>query len=161
MAVDYFLKLDGIEGESQDSKHKGEIDIMSFSFGATNSGSLATGGGGGAGRVQFSGFHFTKGTDKASPKLFLGCATGQHIKTGVLVARKAGGDGQGFEFLKLTLSDILVSSFQSSGSGGDNPTESLSLNFTKIEFQYTQQNADGAALSPISAGWDLKQNKAV
>ena len=87
--VDYFLKLDGIPGESVDSKHKDEIDIMSFSFGETQTGT-ALGGGGGAGKVQMQDFHFTMRTSKASPKLFLACASGEHIKDGILVGRRAG-----------------------------------------------------------------------
>ena len=114
MAVDYFLKLDGIDGESKDSKHTGEIDLESFSWGETQTGSHSFGGGGGAGKVQMQDFHFVMKANKASPKLFLACAEGEHIKKGVLVCRKAGKEQQ--EFLKVTMSDLLVSSFQTSGS---------------------------------------------
>jgi type VI secretion system secreted protein Hcp len=159
--VDYFLKLDGIEGESQDSKHKGEIDIQSFSFGASQSGTFASGGGGGAGKVAFQDIHFTHKVDKSSPKLMLACANGQHIKSGIVTCRKAGTGQQ--EYLKLTISDVLVSSTQVGGSSAGDllPTDQFSLNFAKIEFSYQMQKADGSLDSPIIAGWDLKANKKV
>ena len=159
-AVDYFLKLDGIEGESQDSKHKGEINIDSFSWGASQSGGFAAGGGGGAGKVQVQDFHFSMATSKASPKLFLKCATGEHLKNATLTCRKAGRDQQ--EFLKITLTEVLISSYS---INGDNsiiaPTDSLSLNFAKIEMEYTPQSADGSLGASVKAGWDLKLNKKV
>jgi type VI secretion system secreted protein Hcp len=157
-AVDYFLKIDGIEGESQDSKHKQEIEIQSFSFGATQTGSFAAGGGGGAGKVHMQDFHFTVPVNKASPKLMLACASGQHIKKAVLTVRKAGKEQQ--EYLKYTFSDILVSSYQTGGGGGDvMPVDQISLNFAKIEQEYKEQKADGTLAGSVKAGWDLKQNK--
>lgn len=157
-AVDYFLKIDGIEGESQDSKHKSEIEIQSFSFGATQTGSFAAGGGGGAGKVNMQDFHFTVPVNKASPKLLLACASGQHIKKAILTVRKAGKEQQ--EYLKYTFSDILVSSYQTGGGGGDIlPVDQISLNFAKIEQEYKEQKADGTLAGSVKAGWDLKQNK--
>lgn len=160
-AVDYFLKIEGIPGESQDSKHKGEIDIESFSWGASQSGAHAAGGGGGAGKVSFQDFHFVMKINKASPKLMLACANGEHIKKAVLVCRKAGKEQQ--EFMTVTMSDLLVSSFQTGGSGhGDIlPTDQISLNFAKIEFEYKEQKADGTLGGAVKAGYDLKTNKAV
>ena len=113
-AVDYFLKIDGIKGESQDTKHGGEIEIQSFSWGATQSGSFAQGGGGGAGKVNMQDFHFTVFHGVASPKLMLACATGQHIPTAVLTARKAGKDQQ--DYMKVSFYDLLISSFQTGGA---------------------------------------------
>jgi type VI secretion system secreted protein Hcp len=157
-AADYFLKIDGVEGESQDSKHKAEIEIQSFSFGATQTGSFAAGGGGGAGKVSMQDFHFTVPVNKASPKLMLACASGQHIKKAVLTVRKAGKEQQ--EYLKYTFSDILVSSYQTGGGGGDvMPVDQISLNFAKIEQEYKEQKADGTLAGSVKAGWDLKQNK--
>jgi type VI secretion system secreted protein Hcp len=157
MAFDAFLKIDGIKGESTDDKHKDEIEIESFSWGATQSGTLAFGGGGGAGKVQFSGFNFTTKMTKASPMLFLKCATGEHIKEAILSGRKAGGTQQ--DFLKITLSDVLVSSYQTGGSGGsDLPMEQVSINFAKIEFEYKPQKPDGSLDAAVRAGWDLKSN---
>jgi type VI secretion system secreted protein Hcp len=159
---DAFLKLDGIKGESADAKHKGEIDITSFSWGLSQTGSQATAGGGGAGKVAFQDISFIKKTDASSPLLMLNCANGTHIKEGNFVVRKAGGTQ--LEYLKLKLTDILVSSFKDHGSisGGDIPTESLSLNFAKVEYSYQQQGADGKAQGgPILAGWDVKANQKV
>ena len=160
-AVDYFLKIDGIDGESADSKHKGEIDLESFSWGASQAGSHSTGGGGGAGKVSMQDFHFVMKVNKATPKLFLACATGEHIKKAVLIARKAGKEQQ--EYLKVTFSDILVSSYQTGGSGGGSaiPMEQISLNYAKIEFEYKEQKPDGTLGGAIKAGYDLKANKAV
>jgi type VI secretion system secreted protein Hcp len=159
--VDYFLMVDGVDGEASDSKHKNEIEVMSFSWGATNSGTMAFGGGGGAGKVQFQDVSFSVKTNKSSPKLFLACASGEHIKKAVLTVRKAGKDQQ--EFYKFTLSDLLITSYQSGGSGGSDivPTDSFSLNFSKVEFEYKSQKADGTLDAAVKAGWDLKQNKKV
>lgn len=160
MASDYLLEIDGIKGESSDSKHKGTIEIDSFSWGATNSGSHASGGGGGSGKVSFQDLHFTTSVNKASPLLMLSCATGKHIKKAVLFVRKAGGDQQ--DYYKVTMEDLLVSSYQSGGHAGGNaiPTDQFSLNFTKIEFAYKPQKADGSLDSEILHKYDVKQNKA-
>ena len=160
MAFDAFLKIDGIKGESTDDKHKDEIEIESFSWGATQAGTMAFGGGAGAGKVQFTGFNFTTGLSKASPMLFLKCATGEHIKSAILSGRKAGGEQQ--DFLKITLSDVLVSSYQSGGSSSSElPMEQISLNYSKIEFEYKQQKPDGSLDAAVRAGWDLKTSKGV
>jgi type VI secretion system secreted protein Hcp len=160
-AVDYFLKIDGIEGESQDAKHKGEIDLESWSWGAQQSGTHAGGGGGGAGKVSMQDFHFVMKINKASPKLMLACADGEHIKKAVLTCRKAGKEQQ--EYFKITMSDLLVSSYQTGGSGrGDIvPTDQISLNYSKIEFEYKEQKPDGTLGGSVKAGWDLKANKKV
>jgi len=158
MATDYFLKLDGIKGESKDAKHKDEIEILSFSWGATQSGTMAFGGGGGAGKVAFQDFHFVMGINKASPVLLQNCATGKHIKEATLIARKAGGTQQ--EYLKIKFSDILVTSYQSGGSSHspEVPTDQISIGFGKIEISYADQKSDGSLNSPTLASWDLKAN---
>ena len=117
MAVDYFLKIDGIPGESQDSKHKDEIQLESWSWGESQSGTMAYGGGGGAGKVDMQDFHFVMTVNKATPKLILACASGEHIKKAVLTCRKAGKTQQ--EFLIYNFSDVLVSSYQTGGGRGD------------------------------------------
>jgi type VI secretion system secreted protein Hcp len=159
-SVDYFLKIDGIEGESKDSKHKGEIDLTSWSWGQSNTGTFAAGGGGGGGKVSMQDFEFTMPVNKATPKLIKACATGQHIKKAVLTCRKAGKEQQ--EYLKITFSDLLVSSYQTGGSSGDNviPEEHVSLNFAKIEYEYREQKQDGSLGGAVKAGYDLKLNKA-
>ena len=159
--VDYFLKLDGIEGESTDHKHKNEIELESWSWGATQAGTHAFGSGGGAGKVSMQDFHLTMKVNKASPKLMLSCATGTHIKKAILFARKAGGEQQ--EYLTVTMTDLLVSSYQTGGSaqGSSVPVDQISLNFAKIEFEYKPQDATGKLGAPIKTGWDLKTNKKV
>ncbi len=159
-AVDYFLKIDTIEGEATDDKHKNEIDVLSWSWGETNSGTHAGGGGGGAGKVSMQDFSFAMTMNKATPKLMLACATGQHIKNAILTCRKAGTEQQ--EYLQVTFSDLLVSSYQTGGSQGQEvPVDQISLNFSKIEFAYKPQKADGTLDAAIKAGYDLKLNKKV
>jgi type VI secretion system secreted protein Hcp len=161
MAIDYFLRIDGIPGESLDSKHKGEIDVESWSWGEVNPtspGAGPGGGGGGAGKVQMQGFNFTTKVSKASPSLMLACASGKHFKSAILTARKAGKGQQ--EFLTFSLSDVLVSAYQTGGVVGEVvPGDSVSLNFSKIQVEYKQQNPDGSLGASIKAGWDVKQNK--
>ncbi|MDR3719378.1 MAG: type VI secretion system tube protein Hcp [Bryobacteraceae bacterium] len=158
MAVDFFLKIDGIPGESQDDKHKNEIDIMSWSWGETQTGTMSRGGGGGAGKVDMQDFHFVMQVNKATPKLILSCASGEHIKKAVLTCRKAGKTQQ--EFLIYTFSDLLVSSYQTGGSS-EIPAEQVSLNYSKMEVEYKAQKLDGSLDGGIKAGWDTKANKAV
>lgn len=160
-AVDYFLKIEGIDGESTDHKHKNEIDLQSWSWGESNSGSGHAGGGHGSGKVVMQDFHFTMHINKATPKLFLACATGEHIKKATLTCRKAGKEQQ--EYMKVTFSDILVSSYQSGGSSGSDvlPVEQISLNFAKVEFEYKPQKQDGTLDSAMKAGYDMKLNKQV
>lgn len=158
MAVDYFLKLEGVDGESQDSKHKNEIDLESWSWGENNAGSHAYGSGGGAGKVDMHDFSFTMRVNKASPKLLLACASGQHIKSALLTCRKAGKEQQ--EYLKIKFSDLLVSSFQTGGSSGEVvPVDQIAINFAKIEYEYAEQKADGTLGAKVPVHWDLKQNK--
>ncbi|AIF82945.1 type VI secretion system effector, Hcp1 family [Candidatus Nitrososphaera evergladensis SR1] len=155
--VDYFLKIDGIEGESTSDRHKGEINIESFSWGASNTGSASAGGGAGAGKVSFQDISFTKVIDKSSPKLMLATATGQHIKQVTLTGEMSGKKGQ--QFLQIKLTDVLISSYQQGGSSGAVPTDSFSLNFAKIEFTYYPTNPDGSLGAPMTGGWDIKENK--
>jgi type VI secretion system secreted protein Hcp len=159
-SIDCFLKIDGIEGESKDTKQKGSIDINAWSWGEAQTGTSGSGGGSGAGKVAMQDAHFSMSVSKASPKLMLACAGGDHIKQAVLTCRKAGKDQQ--EYIKYTFSDVLVSSFQTGGtSGGSVPTETFTLNFSKIEYEYKEQQHDGTLGGRIKAGWDVKANKAV
>lgn len=149
-AVDYFLKITGIDGETTDDKRKGEMDVESWSWGATNAGTSGFGGGAGAGKSVPGDFHFVKKYDKASPNLFLNCAMGKHHPEAILTARKAGGGQQ--EYLKVYMSDVFISSYQTGGSGSSDvvPMDQVSLNFTKIKFEYKIQNKDGSvAAGPV------------
>jgi type VI secretion system secreted protein Hcp len=159
-AVDMFLKLDGIKGESKDSKHKDEIHIESFSWGLTQQGAGGSAGGGGTGKVSVHDISITKVLDASTPALILHCANGKHIKEGLITVRKAGENP--VEYLKIKLTDILVSSVQEAGHGAAVLTESLSLNFSKFQVAYQEQGADGkAAGSPLEIGWDIKANTKV
>jgi type VI secretion system secreted protein Hcp len=155
-ASDYFLKIEGVEGESTDDKHKGTIEIDSFSWGVSNAGSMASGGGGGAGKASFQDIHFTMKVSKASPKLMMAVATGEHMKSVELTLRKAGSTQT--DYYTITLSDVLVSSYSTSGESGSVPTEQVSLNYAKIEFQYIPTNPDGRAGEAVKAGYDVKAN---
>lgn len=154
----YFLKIDGVPGESMDDKHKDEIEILSFNWGESQQGAQAKSASG-SGKVNMQDFHFTMKYNKASPKLFLACASGDHFPKATFIIRKAGGDKQ--DYLKWTLSDIVCSEYQTGGSNPEVPTDQVSFNFGKIEVEYKPQKADGTLDTPIKAGWDLKQNKPI
>jgi len=156
MAVDMFLKLDGIKGESKDDKHKDEIHIESFSWGMNQTGGFATGGGGGAGKVSVHDISVTKFVDKSSAALMLACCNGKHIASGLITVRKAG--EKPLEYLKIKLEDILVSGVQHAGHGSDLLTENLTLNFAKFHVEYQEQKKDGTGTPAGEMGWDVKAN---
>jgi type VI secretion system secreted protein Hcp len=159
-AFDYFLKIDGIEGESVQSGHKAEIDVEAWSWGETQAGGPGAGGGAGAGRVSMSDFSFTMKLSKASPKLFLACAEGDRIKAAWLTARRAAGKAADY-FLKWTFSDLLVSSYQTAGAADQEPLDQVAFSFSKIEVEYKEQRADGSFGAGLKAGWDVKASKKV
>ncbi|HEY1380532.1 MAG TPA: type VI secretion system tube protein Hcp [Gemmataceae bacterium] len=160
--VDYFLKLDGIDGESNDDTFKKNIELESWSWGESNSGGFAHGSGGGAGKVAMQDFHFVMLMNNASASLAQACANGTHIASAELSCRKAGDTPQ--VFLKIKMSDVLVSSYQTGGSshGEIVPTDQISINFAKIEYAYGKQDAKGKVASlDQKMGYDLKLNKKV
>lgn len=159
MAVDMFLKLDGIKGESQDHKHKDEIQIQSWSWGLSQTGGMATGGGGGAGKVHVHDISITKFVDKASPALMLHCCNGKHIANGLVTVRKAG--DKPLEYLKMKLQDIIISGVQNAGHGSEILTENVTLNFAKFHVEYQEQKADGSGSPGGEMGWDVKANQKV
>ncbi|MBL8473010.1 MAG: type VI secretion system tube protein Hcp [Rhodocyclaceae bacterium] len=160
MAVDSFLKIDGIKGESQDHKHKDEIDVISWSWGASNPSTASTGGGLGAGKVSFQDLHFSHYYDKSSAPLMLACANGTHIKEIKLYNRKQGKDQQ--EYLTVTLSDCLITNCQVSDGGTSQlPIEQVGIAYSKVAIEYKAQKPDGTLDAPVKMGWDVKQNKAV
>jgi type VI secretion system secreted protein Hcp len=156
MAVDVFLKLGDIKGESKDAKHAGEIDVLSWSWGLSQSGTMASGGGGGAGKAAFQDLSIMHGFDKSSPNLMKACATGEHIKEATLTARKAGKGQQ--EYIIIKMNDILITSVQPSGSS-ENPAESFSLQPGKIDIEYKPQKDDGTLDAGLHFKYDIKQNK--
>ena len=158
MPVDMFLKLDPIKGESLDSKHKDQIDIQSYSFGASQGGGWHSGTGGGKGKVDIQDMHFTHYVDAASSGLFQATTQGLHIDKAVFVVRKAGGK-DALEYLKITLEEVLVSSVQcSSHSGDERLMESFSLNFRKITYEYNTQTEKGGKGSGTPVTYDLAAN---
>ncbi len=157
MAVDMFLKLDGIKGESVDDKHKGEINVLAWSWGVSNSGSAHLGAGAGSGKVNVQDLSITKYIDKSSTDLMLAACNGKHIKEAHLYVRKAG--EKPLEYLKIKLTDVLVTSLSTGGSGGeDRLTENLSLNFGAFKMDYTAQKADGSGEAAQTIGWDIAKN---
>ena len=159
MPVDYFLKIDGISGDSADAKHKDEIQLEAFSWGETNPAPAGGGGGGGAGKVHIQDFSFTTRFNKASPQLMLACAKGQHLKLATFTARRTGKEQQ--EFLVIKFTDVLVTSYQTGGTHDTLPMDQISLAFSKIEMEFRPQKADGSVDTPVKAGWDVKQNKPI
>jgi type VI secretion system secreted protein Hcp len=156
MAVDVFLAIGDIKGESKDSKHEGEIDVLSWSWGISNATSMSTGGGGGAGKANFSDLNIMHAVDKASPVLMTKCATGEHIKEGTLTLRKAGKGQQ--EYLIIKMNDILITSVQPSGSS-EHPMESVSFQYSKIVLEYKAQKEDGSLDAGVFFKYDVKANK--
>lgn len=159
MAVDAHIKIDGIKGESKTQGYVDQIDVLSWSWGASQTGSFAFGGGGGAGKVSMQDLHFIKRYDKASPMLFLAAARGNHIKDAVLTLKKAGGNAV-VEYLNIKLEDLLISSVQWSGSDNNEfPTETVAINFAKISITYVEQDNKGTKGAPTKASFDLTKNK--
>lgn len=160
LAVDAFLKIDNVPGESTDDKHKDWINVISWSFGDSQTVTAHAGGAAGATAVKMQDFKFTMRTNKASPKLFLTCANGQHLRDVKLEVCKSGEFKQ--KFLEIKLSDVIVSSFVSLGSSGGAdvyPMEEIMLNFGKIEITYTLTDKTGKPIGETKSNWDVKANK--
>ena len=156
MASDIFAKLGDIKGESLDSKHKDEIEVLSYSWGVSNAGSMAHGSGGGEGKATFHDLSFVHKIDKASPNLMLACATGTHLKEATITHRKAGKEQH--EYLIVKLNDVIITGVTHGGSG-DGHSENVSISFAKVDFQYKMQKADGSLDAPVNFKYDLKSNK--
>lgn len=156
MATDYFLKLEGIQGESQDEKHKDEIQIMSWSWGGSNVSSVAGTGGSGAGKVSLSDLNVMINFDKSSPKFFKTVCAGTHIPSGTLTAIKAGSDGK--PYLKVDFKELFVTSLQMSASG-EIPTVSVSFSYNEIKLDYSTQNEQGNVTSTGPVTYNTKTNK--
>jgi type VI secretion system secreted protein Hcp len=155
MAVDYFLKLEGIQGESVDDKHKNEIQIMSWSWGASNVSSVAGTGGSGAGKADLSDLSVMAYFDKSTPKFFKSVCKGDHIPTGTLTATKGGADKP---YLKVDFKELFVTSLQLSASS-EIPTVSISFSYNEIKLDYSQQDEKGNLTSTGAVTYNTKQNK--
>jgi type VI secretion system secreted protein Hcp len=152
-----FLQIDGIKGESQDKVYKGQIDVQSWSWGMSNSGSAHMGGGQGAGKVNVQDLTFSHYIDKSSPDLMLACCTGKHIPKAVLTVRKAGGSP--LDYLQITMEDLIVTGLTTGGSTGDDRlSETVNLNFAKVKVQYKEQTPTGAVGDKPQMGWDIRAN---
>ena len=158
MAVDMFLKIEpNCDGESNDSEHPDEIDVLAFSWGMTQSGSMHLAGGGGSGKVNVQDMSITKYLDKATTVLMQKCCSGKHFDKATLICRKAGDTP--VEYMKVTMEEVLVSSVSEGGGGGeDKQTENISLNFAKVKVEYEPQDAAGAGAGASELGWDIRAN---
>ena len=158
MAVDMFIKIDDVKGESQDKTHKDEIDVLAWSWGMSQSGTMHMGGGGGGGKVSVQDLSFTKYIDKSSSVLMEYCSSGKQYKEAKLTVRKAGGTP--LEYLIITMTDVIVTSISTGGSGGeDRLTENVTLNFGSVKTEYQPQKPDGSKDGgAVKYGWDIAAN---
>jgi type VI secretion system secreted protein Hcp len=158
MAVDMFLKLDEVPGESKDGEHEEEIDVLAWSWGMTQSGSFHVGGGGGSGKVNVQDLSITKYIDKSSPNLMKACANGKHFGEATLYVRKAGETP--LTYLKIEMKKVLITSISTGGSGGeDRLTENVTLNFAEVKTIYTPQSDVGADEGTVEMGWNIEKNE--
>ena len=157
MAVDIFAKLGDIKGESLDSKHKDEIEVLSYSWGVTNAGSMGHGSGGGEGKASFHDLSFVHNVDKASPVLMQACATGAHLKEATITHRKAGKEQH--EYMIVKMNDVIVTGVTHGGSGDSGHSENVSLSFAKVALEYKPQKPDGSLDAGIFFKYDLKAQK--
>jgi type VI secretion system secreted protein Hcp len=157
MAFDAFLKIEGVDSEARRKGFEKQIEILSFSLGASNPTTIGSGGGGGSGKVSISSFNFMKRSDAASPVLFQACCDGTHYAKASVTLHKAGGK-EAVDFIKYEFEEVFVESVQWSGSSGgdDVPVESCSFAFGKVTVTYTPQTAAGAKGSAVVGSWDLR-----
>ena len=159
MAVDMFIQIGALKGESRDKVHAGKTDVLAWSWGMSNSGSAHVGGGAGSGKVNVQDLSFTHYIDKTSTELMLAACNGKHFPEALLVVRKAG--EKPVEYLKIKMTDILITSLSTGGSGGeDRLTENVTLNFAKVAFDYFKQDAKGAVASAGIFKWNIAENVA-
>jgi type VI secretion system secreted protein Hcp len=157
VASDIFAKIGDIKGESLDDKHKGEIEVLSWSWGVSNAGEMRGGSGGGEGKASFHDLSFTHNIDKASPVLLQACATGVHLKEATITHRKAGKGQQ--EFLIVKMSDVIITGVAHGDTSDGGHAENVTLTFAKVDFQYKPQKPDGTLDAGIHFKYDIKGNK--
>lgn len=159
MAVDMFLKLKDVKGEAQDKTHKDEIDVLAWSWGMSQSGTMHMGPGGGSGKVSVQDLSVTKYVDKSSPTLMRLCSQGDNFGEAILTVRKAGGKDP-VEYIVITMTDCIVTSISTGGSGGeDRLTENVSINFGAVKTEYQPQKPDGSGDAKISWEYDIAANE--
>ncbi len=157
MAMDMFIQIGALKGESKDKVHSEKTDVLAWSWGMSNSGSAHVGGGAGAGKVNVQDLNFTKYIDKTSTELMLAACNGKHFPDALLIVRKAG--EKPVEYLKIKLTDVLITSVSTGGSGGeDRLTENVSLNFAKVDVSYIPQKQDGSGDKALTMTWNIAAN---
>jgi type VI secretion system secreted protein Hcp len=159
MAVDVTIKIEGppLAGESKLSKLEGQIDVLAWSWGVSQSGTMHTGGGGTGGKANVNDLSVSKFIDAASPNLFLFCCNGQHIDKVTLTCRKAGTDP--LKYIEILMEQVIITSVSTGGSGGeDRFTENVTFNFAKFTLTYSQQATKGAGEKDIPITWDIAAN---
>ncbi|MBL8750809.1 MAG: type VI secretion system tube protein Hcp [Planctomycetes bacterium] len=162
MVSTIFCKIDGIKGESTDSNHKDEMELLSFSHGVSQprSATASTAGGGTTGRCNHTDFSIVKQLDSSSPILNAQCCSGKHIASIVVTLRRADGD-KSVPYMVYKLTDVVISSVSIGGASDSVPTESVTFNYAKIEWEYTKQaRAGGAGAGKTNGTWDLTKNSA-
>lgn len=157
MAVDIFLQVEGVSGESQDSNHKGWIDALSYTWGASQPGNVAVGGGGGAGKVTYRDLSVQALIDKATPTLLTYCSSGKHVTKVILSVCKAGGTQ--IEYSRITLEDVLITLTEFNGVSN---TDTIAVNYNfqaaKVSLKYWIQTEKGGKGAEVSGGWNIKKN---
>jgi type VI secretion system secreted protein Hcp len=162
MAVDMFLRIDGIKGESKDSKHADQIQVLSWSWDVSQTGTAGIGGGLTAGKVEHHDIEVRKLVDKASPVLYKFCCSGGHIASADLYVRKAAGGSEALEYLVIHFDDLIITSYSLGGQPqADQIDEVIKINYSKVTITYTPQDNAGQGQPPIMGGWDLQANKAL
>jgi type VI secretion system secreted protein Hcp len=157
MAVDIFMQIDKVNGESTDSKFKGAIEVVSWSWGLTQSGTTHTGSGSGAGKVNVQDLSFTKFVDTSSPVLVQKCCDGTPFTKATLTLRKAGATP--LVYMVITLQNVLISSVSlATAASDDRQTEVVTLNFGQFSYAYTTQKPDGSGGAAITTTWNIPGN---
>lgn len=160
MSVEILMKIPGVDGEALTKGHEKEIELGSFSMGASNPSGVSSGSGSGAGKVDISSLSISKSVDLSSAKLFQQCCAGKHFDTATIVCREAGGDAP-VDYWTIKLTQVYIDNVSwGASSGGGKPSESVSISFAKITFDYYSQDDKGAKKDKVSGGWDVKQNAA-
>ncbi len=158
MAVDMFLKIGDVKGESKDKSHKDEIDVLAWSWGLDQTGTMHLGGGGGAGKVNVHDISITKYVDKSSPNLMKMCCMGKQFPEAVLTVRKAG--EKPLEYIILKMKKVIITSLTTGGGAGEEQlTENVSFNFAEVAFDYQPQKEDGSPDGgAVTMAWDIAAN---
>ena len=157
MSVDMFLTIKGAKGESEDDAYAEAIDVLAWSFGMSQSGSMHVGGGGGSGKVSVQDISITKWVDSSSCIMQQWCCKGTHIDEASLIVRKAG--DKPLDYIVIDLKEVIIASVSTGGSGGeDKLTENVSLNFKEFKTTYRSQEKSGAKKAEFKWAWNIAKN---